>query len=97
MNSLHSWIPGVSNPDFVVLEHSLVETCEDPQILEGTTIDGIILYFRWNNDCLTVRTKFDGKIITSGYPILFKGKQKLPLDQIILHTEIYSKCKIQFK
>lgn len=76
---------------------SLKQTCNDPQILEGTSEDGsLTIYVRFNGDALVVRNKNTNAILCSGNPLQFKGAKTIPMEQVQFYIEMYSHFQIKF-
>jgi hypothetical protein len=98
---MDSLIMGLMNPKFEkpryeVNRATLIQTCNDPQVLECETTDGIILYIRFNGEQLSCQKKYNGEFICEGYPLIHRGVICIPLDQIEFYLEMYSKHKLKF-
>lgn len=75
---------------------SLRQTCADPQILEGTSLNGIPLYVRYNGRTLNVRNKNNNALLCTGDPIEFRGIKVIPMDKLEFYIEMYSQFQIRF-
>lgn len=75
---------------------TLKQTCINPQILEGTSLNYIPIYVRFNGVTLNVRNKNTNELLCSGDPIEFRGKSQIPTDKIEFFIEMYSNFKITF-
>jgi hypothetical protein len=49
--------PKFEKPRYEVNRATLIQTCNDPQVLECETTDGIILYIRFNGEQLSCQKK----------------------------------------
>lgn len=83
--------------EYIVNVKTLKQTNASPQILECETVDGIILYIRWTGQEIVCLEKRLGIYICSGEPVLHRGMEILPLDQVPFYLEMYSKFKIKFR
>ena len=78
------------------IRDSLIQTCEDPQIWEVETKEGILLYSRFFNGEIACLEKWNGAFVCAGNPYLEKNSKLLTADKVEIYLEMYSKHKIKF-
>ncbi len=86
----------VTPPEIEVITNSYKITSNNPQIVEYNTIQGFILYVRYNNDNLVCKNKSTNTILCSGMPLEYRTKKFIPKEQIEFYVEMYSQHKIKF-
>lgn len=76
----------------------MVQTFNDPQIVEVETLEGYVLYIRYNNSVLTCQEKWSGNYLASGSPFLPKqdNVKILSFEQIEFYLEMYSNFQLNF-
>lgn len=83
--------------NYILVRETLVETCNDPQVVEVQTVEGFVLYIRFKDGYLTCQEKWSGNYLCAGSPFLERDDTKLTFERIEFYLEMYSKFKLQFR
>lgn len=81
---------------YKIKRSTLVETWEDPQVIEVETQEGFILYIRFKDGQLTCQEKWSGNYLACGSPYLERNDKKLTFERIEFYLEMYSKHTLTF-
>ena len=84
------------NVRFHAIRNEILQTCNDPQIVEIPTHETVILYIRFYNGEIVCLNKATGEYICSGSPFLKKTAISLTIEEIEFYLEMYSKHLIKF-
>ena len=81
---------------YKVNRSTMRETWQDPQVVEVETVEGFVLYIRFNNGQLTCQEKWSGHYLATGNPYLERFDKKLTFDKIEFYLEMYSNHNLTF-